>query len=142
MQCCLILYNVQGFIKHGFNQINPSKYCLWRIKSPFAFHLVFSSDKLTRHGYFLQQTYIFLTKANATRKRNTCGFGMWKYMILRSYIWDCTKMFSYLHLLNLANKHGDISPWNKKVNALYRYKLFVFNWITYYRTFFFVRVMK
>ena len=26
------------------------------IKSPFAFHMVFKNDKLTRDGYFLEQS--------------------------------------------------------------------------------------
>ena len=45
--------------------------------------------------------------------------------------------------LHFTHKHRDIiSPRNMQVNALYRYESSVFRWITYYQTFFFVRVTK
>ena len=103
-----------------------TNYVLWQIKSPFTFHMVFSNGKLTRHVYFLEQTYIFIAKPNASRQKNPCGFGMWKYMILRSYIWDWTENFSHLHLWTLANKYGYmISSWSKQATAFYRYKLYL-----------------
>ena len=98
----------------------------WRIKSPFTFHMVFSSGKLTRHGYFLEQTYTSLQKPTRQDKKilvlEEC-WSIWYYAIIYEI---GLKNFLICICWTLANKYGYIiSSWSKQATAFYRYKLYL-----------------
>ena len=141
-QAKLYFVNIARLYKTRLHQINPSKYCLWRIKSPFAFQMVFSNVKLSHHGIFWNKRISSLQKPTRHVKEILVVLeceSIWYYVLIYEI---ALKSFLICFYWILANNHGDISPWNMQVNTLYRYELSLFKWITYYQSFFFVRVMK
>ena len=97
-------------MKHGF----MTSCVLWQIKLPFAFHMVFSNGKLTRHGYFLEQTYIFIAKANASRQKKSLWFWIVK-------VYDIT--FLYMRLDWKISSFAFVEPLQISMDILYLHEV-------------------